>query len=470
MTPPSLRELGQRASRGTQKPPFARVFGSFCVCSALVVSAPLAGAIAPPVVDPAVLPPDAAPGPAGLVQRGDCVVSGVMTGSDPSAPTRSQLMMNLGEAWQFSRGEGQRVAVIDTGIQPGPRLPNVDGGGDYVEATEGLTDCDGHGTAVAGVIAGQPGDDGFAGVAPAARLLSIRQTSAQFAPATPGEDPVVARAAIDVFSLARAIVLAADRGARVINVSMATCLPVAKNIDQSTLGAALRYAAVEKDAVIVAAAGNANGALGCESNALTDVSRPDDPRNWAGVASVSVPSWWQPYVLSVGSVAPSGQPSGFTMAGPWVGIAAPGEGIVSLRNSPEGGLANGFPGANGTMAPIDGTSYAAAYTSGVAALVRSRFPELTAAQVVDRLVRTANNAARSPSNLVGAGVVDPVAALTWQVPSAAPSQPPVGHLRAPAAPPAEDLTPRIVAFSGVGVLVAVIVATAVVARRKVLTK
>lgn len=106
--------------------------------------------------------------------------------------------------------------------------------------------------------------------------------------------------------LAGAIVHAADLGAKVINVSTITCLPADRMVDQAALGAAIRYAAVDKDAVIVAAAGNtgASGSVSasCDSNPLTDLSRPDDPRNWAGVTSVSIPSWWQPYVLSVASL------------------------------------------------------------------------------------------------------------------------------------------------------------------------
>ena len=104
------------------------------------------------------------------------------------------------------------------------------------------------------------------------------------------------------------------------------------------------------------------------------------------------------------------------MSGPWLGVAAPGENIVSVSNAPGGGLANGMPNDQLELFPISGTSYAAAYVSGVAALVRSKFPELTAEQVVRRITATANGAARSPSNLVGAGSVDPVAALTWDLP------------------------------------------------------
>src|SRR6202000_1648683 len=98
------------------------------------------------------------------------------------------------------------VRVLDTGVRCGPRLPEVHPGADYVAATDGLTDCDGHGTLVAGLIAGQPGDDGFAGIAPAARLLSLRGASAKFSSRTSGGDPMLARAVIDVTALARAIV------------------------------------------------------------------------------------------------------------------------------------------------------------------------------------------------------------------------------------------------------------------------
>ncbi len=446
---------------------------------AVMSNCPPALAIGQPTVDPGVPPPSGTPGPGQpMEQRGPCTTSGVIPGSDPAAVSPSQAALNLTAAWQFSRGEGQLVAVIDTGVHPGPRLPNVDPGGDFVETTDGLTDCDGHGTLVAGVIAGQPGEDGFSGVAPAARLLSIRTASAKFSPRTPGGDPQTERAALDIATLARAIVHAADLGARVINISAITCLPADRAVDQAGLGAAIRYAAVDKDAVIVAAAGNsgptgsaASGTSGtsCESNPLTDLGHPDDPRNWAGVTSVSVPSWWQPYVLSAASVTPDGRPSEFTMAGPWVGVAAPGENIVSISNRDGGGLANGLPDAHRQMIALNGTSYAAGYVSGVAALVRSKYPELTATQVVRRITATARGGARAPSDVVGAGSVDPVAALTWQLPAGSqPGASPAKPVAVPPGPAPRSTTPRTVAFAGtaaLALLVATVAAVVAITRR-----
>jgi membrane-anchored mycosin MYCP len=441
--------------------------------SLLLATSPSAWALNPPSVDAAVAPPAGSTRPTvPMTQRTECVTTGVMPGTEPGAAT-PPAMLNLAAAWRFSRGDGQVVAVIDTGVTPGPRLPDVEPGGDYVANTDGLSDCDGHGTAVAGIIGGQPGADAFSGVAPAARLLSIRQTSAAYSPRQTTDDPAAVRAAADIASLARAVVHAADLGARVINISVGSCPRADSGIDQQTLGAALRYAAVDRDAVIVAAAGDVgpaqiSGGSDCHPNPIGPSADRSDLRNWAGATSISVPSWWQPYVLSVGALTSTGEPSAFTMTGPWLGIAAPGEDVVSVANRSGAGLANGIPGARGQWVPLSGTGYAAAYVSGVAALVRGRFPDMPAAQVIHRLQATAHNGAREPSNLVGAGTVDPVAALTWELPGPGSDRSGVGPLRiaAPPEPPDPDDTPRTVAFAGTAALALAVVVAFAAHRRK----
>jgi membrane-anchored mycosin MYCP len=441
----------------------------------LLVTAPVAGAVDPPVADPAAPPPPGSVGPTGgMAQRSECVTTGIRAGTDPAAVPANQTMLNLSGASAYSRGEGQTVAIIDTGVHPGPRLPNVTGGGDYLSAGDGLTDCDGHGTAVAGIIGGQPGPDGFSGVAPAARLLSIRQASPRFSPNAAGTDAASVQAGIEIDTLARAVVHAADLGATVINISTAFCLTPDRLSDQQKLGAALRYAAIDKDVVIVSAAGNSGASMAgtpgteCTSNPLGDPAHPGDPRNWAGVTSVSVPSWWQPYVLSVAALTAEGQPTDFTMSGPWVGVAAPGQNIVSVSNDAAGGLANGMPDGRGGMAPLDGTSFAAAYVAGTAALVRSRYPGMHADEVVRRLTATAHNGAQAPSNVVGAGTLDPVGALTWDVNLGSETSPvpATKHIAPPAVPAPADHTPRKVAFTATAVLAAVVAAVAVIARRR----
>ncbi|AGB27324.1 type VII secretion-associated serine protease mycosin (plasmid) [Mycobacterium sp. JS623] len=461
-----------------------RQLGSLAAAVALLVVCsppPAALALTQPVVDPAALPPDGPPSPEQEMRHNDGppTFNGALPGFDPAAIPPSQAMLNLPEAWKTSRGRGVAVAVIDSGVTPQPRLPNLNPGGDYVDPpANGLVDEDGHGTAVAGIIAGQPGPDGFSGVAPEASIVSIRQTSAHWAPRMPsGGDPQVVKTAGDIATLARAVRHAADIPfVRVINISIVDCIAQYKQVDQAALGAALRYAAIDKDIVVVAAAGNTGesgsgtgGGGNCTSNPLTDPKNPQDPRNWAGATTISTPSYWQPYVLSVASLTPDGQPSGFTMAGPWVGVAAPGEQIVSLGNAPNSGLVNGQPSTKEPLVPINGTSFAAAYVSGVAALVRSEFPDLSARQIVNRIVASAHNAARAPSNVVGAGVIDPVAALTWNIPDGekVPANMPVVRVAPPAPPPPDNRLPRLIALGGGLLVVAVaIIAVTMIGMRR----
>jgi membrane-anchored mycosin MYCP len=315
--------------------------------------------------------------------------------------------------------------------------------------------------------------DGVVGVAPDATLISIRQSSVAFSPAHPTpEQADQHRKAGDVLSLARAIRAAADSGARVINVSLASCSNAADPVNQDALGAAVRYAAVDKDATIVAAAGNKGDRHqpDCGQNPAFNPLNVDDPRDWAGVRTIVSPAWYSDYVLSVGAVTPEGIPMPDSINGPWVGVAAPGYRIMGL-SSINGAAINAAPGNDpGTGNGLWGTSFSAAYVSGVAALVRAKFPNLSAHQVIRRIMATAHNPAHTVDNQVGYGVVDPVAALTFDV--AAGDAKPVEHLSSalhvPPPPPAPDLAPRNVALIGVGVVLgaAALISAMVAVRRR----
>lgn len=354
-----------------------------------------------------------------------------------SDPAPGFAMLDVASAWRYSTGNGVSVAVIDTGVNPNPRLP-VQAGGDYITGGDGLTDCDSHGTIVASVIAAAPQGipqprpmppvplpgasvapaplstgDGVAGVAPHATLISIRQSSRAFDPGPGGGED--RRKAGTLATLARAIVHAANLGAKVINISVAACFSSAEPPDQRAVGAAVWFAATAKDAVIVAAAGN-EGEDGCVQNPPAQLPDSGDPRGWRQVKTVSSPSWFADHVLSVGAVDLTGNPIGKTLAGPWVGVAAPGVAVMGL--SPQDGAAvNAYPPARPGEPAVQfwGTSFAAAYVSGVAALVRARYPNLSAREVIRRIEQTAHNPAGGVDNRVGFGVVDPVAALTFDV-------------------------------------------------------
>lgn len=445
---------------------------------AIVAATPLhiAAAVPLPTPDIAAAPPDGPPGPDGPMRKnGACEVEGVLPSSDLAKAPPPITAMQIDQAHKFSTGAGVVVAVIDTGVHPQPRLPGLIPGGDYVEASgDGLDDCDGHGTIVAGIIAASPSQtDGLVGMAPNAQILSIRQTSMAYTPesmSVNANDPNQSRTAGDIRTLARAIVHAANLGARVINVSVVSCVKASNPIDQATLGGALKYAVDVKDAVVVAAAGNVSSAVdtgagnrNCKNNADVDPAHPTDPRNWAGVSVISTPSWFDDQVLSVGFVSPDGVRAENSMIGPWVDVAAPGSAIVSLSSTNDN-VINGVPGDDGALVPIAGTSFAAAYVSGLAALLRARFPQMSAHDVATRIITTAHAPARGADNVVGRGLIDPVAALTYEVPvKGAPAVTvQAAQLALPKPPPPLDSAPKWVSLITVGALVVILAAVFIV--------
>lgn len=315
------------------------------------------------------------------------------------------------------------------------------------------------------------GPDGLIGVAPDAVLISIRQTAQTFGLVDAGvsDNPEDIRRAGDINSLARAIVHAANLGVKVINISVVSCISTAKPQDQNALAAAVRYAAVDRDVVIVTAAGNVH-AQGC--NVQNPDPLPGDPtRGWASVKTIATPAWFSDYVLAVSATDSTGVPAGgdgASLHGPWVGLAAPGADIVGL--STNGQVINGSVDDD-KLHPIAGSSFSSAFVGGVAALVRAKFPNLTAHQVIHRLEATAHPPAGGRDNVVGYGTVDPVAALTWDVPPGDTFAPGVQRapLKMPPPPAPRDARPGWVAMAITGVAVASVLAVGVgttVARRR----
>jgi membrane-anchored mycosin MYCP len=422
-------------------------------------TAPAAVAVTPPVVDMSTLPKPGSPAPPQRTeQQGQCVVSAVST--DNAIENTVDDLLRLQDVWPLTRGAGQTVAVIDTGISRHRLLPHLVPGGDYVSTGDGTADCDGHGTVVAGIIGASPdAETGFSGIAPEATIISIRQSSNKFRAA---DDPSGIGYG-DVDTLAMAVRTAADLGATVINVSTVACLSTKDELDDRALGAALAYAVDVKNAVVVTAAGNVGSAGQCsDQNPTTDPRRPGMP-NWSDVNTVVTPGWYDDYVLTVGSVGRDGMPSSFSLAGPWVDVAAVGEGIVSLDPDREGLIDTLV--TTGDEEPISGTSYAAPVVSGVVALLRSRAPELTARQVMARIEDTAQAPSAGWDPAVGSGTVDALAAV-----SAGPGSHLAGSTPRPLLMPGVEAAepPNHFAMRGAALCVAAsiaLVATTVAARR-----
>ncbi|GAA2192531.1 hypothetical protein GCM10009848_49330 [Micromonospora lupini] len=279
--------------------------------------------------------------------------------------------LKIPAAHKITKGAGVKVAVVDGGVDAnnpdlrGQVLPGH--GTNAAAAPDGRRDDDkekGHGTKMAGIVAGRGGGDMHAlGIAPAAKIIPVSMG------ATSSTDDVVL-----------GVRWAADNGADVINLSLATAQAVAP----PELVDAVNYA-LSKDAVVVASAGN------MEQGDRQVIS----PANIPGV--VAVTGFDKQGRFFAGSVQ-----------GPEAVIASPMESIIGPV--PKGVSPNGY-----TLA--SGTSSAAAIISGVVALIRSEYPKLDAANVVNRLIKTARDAGPSGRDpQFGFGTVDLMAALTRSVP------------------------------------------------------
>ncbi|MGH3755421.1 MAG: S8 family serine peptidase, partial [Pseudonocardiaceae bacterium] len=183
-----------------------------------------------------------------------------------------------------------------------------------------------------------------------------------------------------------------------------------------------------------------------------NTSIPCKQNSPGAVTTISSPGWFDDDVLTVAAADDDGDAASFSICGPWVDVAAPGTGAVSLSATGPG-LTTDLIDAYGVLRALDGTSFAAPYVAGLAALVRERFSNLTARQVMHRIQQTAQHTAGpgGRSEDLGYGMVDPVAALTAVLPEEQGSGPdPVNPARLSGLepPPPDDTLPRTIALAG----------------------
>jgi membrane-anchored mycosin MYCP len=345
-----------------------------------------------------------------------CVTSSNTRSTLKSGVSWAQSQLDYTSLWDLGvRGAGETVAVIDTGVNSvGALSGRLLSGGDYVlpDGT-GRNDCDGHGTVVAGLIAGAPdAQTGYTGVAPDAKILPIRQSSDYYGVknAKPGSPQETAGTTT---TLGEAIRWAVDQGANVINISEASCRNASRGPDE-TVQSDIDYA-VRHDVVVVAAAGNVDASTQCKQQNTPG----KEPNTFPTPAEMNG-------VLAVAAVDENGDPAPFSLSGPWVGVAAPGVNIVAtdpvLGTT---GQINEFITSSG-VSTIQGTSFAAPYVAGLAALVQERFPGLGALKVIHRIEATAvhPSAPDGRNDFVGYGMIDPIAALSGVLPEENSSTPP----------------------------------------------
>lgn len=289
----------------------------------------------------------------------------------------------------------------------------------------GQCDENGHGTLVAGIIAGREDVSAgfrFHGVAPAANLVSVRVLRDQQRSVENDLSDRIATAVRFVVD---------NRRAQVINLSLTT-LPT------TSLASAVQYA-LDKGAVVVAAAGNEGGE--------SQPGQPVYPAAYPGVIGVAGVDQQDLHVQTSSN-------------GTFVDVAAPGMRIAGP--SPLGG---GY-----LFSQEGGTSFAAAYVSGLAALIKGYTPSLTPAQVAERISTTADHAAGGWNADVGYGVINPARAVgallatTGDRPAALDPAP----APAPVAPTDADRPVRVTALwigvVGAALVIAILVGIPVVRR------
>jgi subtilisin family serine protease len=296
-------------------------------------------------------------------------------------------MLNVQPAWSLSEGAHVTVAVIDSGVDPNVSdlSGSVSTGTDFTDLNTPSSNPNWgqHGTWMASIIAGHgdgfDDDDGIIGIAPEARILSIRVIPDTSDPGYKKYDKELEQTIQD--ELADGIRAAARDHVQVISMSIGYSAPSA------AVRAALQYA-YSQGIVLVASSGNSGN--------------NDEQHGQAGAhgwAPVSFPAEY-PGVLGVGAVTIDRQPTSFSSDNLSVQVAAPGKSVPAQ-------------GRNGQYYTVSGTSPACALVAGVAALIKSKYPGISPAEVIEALTTTAQQplSGGGYNVLTGFGIVNADAAL-----------------------------------------------------------
>ncbi|MEV0215397.1 S8 family serine peptidase [Micromonospora sp. ALFpr18c] len=295
------------------------------------------------------LPPGGGSPPSGM----NCAGAASTTRLDWAA-----LRLAADQAWPQSRGKGQVVAILDSGVDG--KLPQLVGrvsaGHDMADGkSRGDVDCLGTGSSMAGLIVAQktPGSE-LTGMAPDASVLPIRVRS-------------TAGGVLPTNVQAQAVTYAVSAGATVI------ALGPAMDAGAPEVATALKNAVMQNVVVVV--------------GAKTEAGVGEPPSG--------------PGVLRVAGVSADMQAADAYRKG-GIDIVAPGVNVTSL----------GVTGAGGTAGT--GTYYAVAFAAGEAALVRAAYPDLTASQVTHRVQATADQVGEGtrPDGSFGWGMINPAASVT----------------------------------------------------------
>ncbi|WP_449339459.1 S8 family serine peptidase [Streptomyces chartreusis] len=274
------------------------------------------------------------------------------------------------KVWKTSEGAGVTVAVVDSGVDASH--PDLSGqvlpGKDFTGSGNPHEDSDGHGTAMASLIAGHghgsAGSAGVMGLAPKAKILPVRA--------------YVTEDKIDTESWVAGVRYAVEQGASVINLSLGD----SQAYPGSKAAKAIAYAQ-EHDVVVVSATGNDGGTV-------------TYPAALPGVVAVSALDKG----LNFWSKSNTGN----------VTVAAPG--VETAQADPT--TSSGY-------AVADGTSGSAAYVSAIVVLLRSKYPDLTAGQIINRLIKSASflqhEGKTAPDKELGYGIARPGTALTMNIPA-----------------------------------------------------